>query len=71
MCVKRALRQTTSWESQSSMDSSAGNNNRAFSCDETNSHIQTLIESEEESSDLSNSDDENQSFGDQILVSRI
>ncbi|EEB16142.1 Guanine nucleotide exchange factor DBS, putative [Pediculus humanus corporis] len=68
--LHRALRQTTSWESQSSMDSSAGNNNRAFSCDETNSHIQTLIESEEESSDLSNSDDENQSFGDQILGGR-
>ncbi|KAK6619582.1 hypothetical protein RUM43_012339 [Polyplax serrata] len=68
--LHRTLRQTTSWESQSSMDSSAGSNNRAFSCDETNSpHISTLLESEEESSDLSNSDEED-TFTEQVPGAR-
>lgn len=42
------------------MESSAGSNNRAFSCDEscTSAVHQALLESGEESSDPSNSDDE-------------
>ncbi|KAL0268315.1 UNVERIFIED_CONTAM: hypothetical protein PYX00_010309 [Menopon gallinae] len=58
--LHRSLRQTSSWESQSSMEASAGSNNRAFSCDEscTSSVNQALLESGEESSDQSNSEDE-------------
>lgn len=57
--VHRPLRQTTSWESQPSMESSAGSSNRAFSCDESSAiQHQTLLESGEESSDNSNSDEE-------------
>lgn len=51
------------------MDLSAGSNNRAFSCDETSSSTihQTLLESGEESSDLSNSEDE-ETFGETTQV---
>jgi len=65
----RPLRQTTSWESQTSMDSSAGSSNRTVSCDEPSIQHQTVLESGEESSDQSNSDEADNTFQEATAVS--